>query len=286
MGHHRSVQFIAVVLAVGLLSGTSPGQEMLRREISGSAVKELNVSIDLSFGHATLKRGTTKAIAVIEYTKPEEDDYELDVHYSVDEEVGSLVIRSEEESSFWDRSDKEHREWMIELTDRVPLSLSFKLGAGEGELDLTGLQLHDIKISTGASAVRLTCDEPNRIRANTIDIESGVSKLTAQNLCNTNFRRMRFSGGVGTYVLDFGGRLMTDAEVTIEVGLGAVTVYLPEDVPTRIKHDDSWFSSFDLDHDFLKKSKGMYESAAFGISTTRLVIAIESGLGSVKVRRR
>lgn len=288
MGYMRHICLCASVLTLSLAAGVAKGQDMVRREISGSAIKQLKATIDLSFGHVSLKRGTSSNIAVVEYTKPKKPEHELEFKYSVSEEIGTLVIRTEENSRLW-RSDSEDddREWLIELTDHVPLSLRFKLGAGDGEIDLTGLQLQHLKVSTGASAVRLRCDEPNSLRAETIDIESGVSKLTASDLCNTNFRRMNFSGGVGTYYLDFGGKLLQDAEVTIEVGLGAVTVSLPELLPARIKHDDSWFSSFDLDEEFLKKKKkGVYESAAYASSKARLVIAIESGLGSVKVRHR
>ncbi len=285
----RNVSFIrpvSVAIATCLLAGSSLSQEMLRREVSGTGIKELTVTIDLSFGHVTLKRGTGSPLAVIRYTEPEDPERDLTLEYSSSKESGRLLIRSEEETSFWGRHDNDHQEWNIELTDRLPLTLRFKLGAGDGELDLTRLKIQDMKISTGASTVRLTCDEPNAIRARTIEIESGVSKLSAYNLLNMNFERMYFSGGVGTYELDFGGRLATDAEVTIEVGLGAVTVDLPKNLPARIKHDASWFSSFDLDQEFQKKRKGVYESSAYDTSTKRLVIAIESGLGSVKIRRR
>ena len=265
---------------------SAPAQELLKREVAASEVRELNATIELSFGHVSLKRGTTDKIAVIEYTKPKESESDLQFHYSASGGIGSLVIRSEEEEGFWESSEKNDRQWTIELTDRIPVLLRFELGAGDGELDLTGLQLRALNISAGASSIRLDCNEPNRIRAESIEIESGVSKLTAQNLCNINFDRMAFSGGVGSYRLDFGGKLKRNATVTIEVGLGAVTVSVPEDVPARIKHDDSWFSSFDLDHHFLKKTKGVYETSEFASAKQRLVVSIESGLGSVKVRQR
>lgn len=268
-------------------SASAPAQELLRREIAASEVKELNARIELSFGHVSLRRGTTDKIAVIEYTKPKDSESDLECRYSALDGIGTLVIRSEEEEDFWDGgSHKDDREWTIELTDRIPLLLHFELGAGEGDLDLTGLQLRTLNISAGASTIRLDCNEPNRIKAESVEIESGVSKLSAHNLCNMNFDRMAFSGGVGSYRLDFGGKLTRNATVTIEVGLGAVTVSLPGEVPARIKHDDSWFSSFDLDDGFLKKAKGVYESAEFGSAGQRIVISIESGLGSVKVRQR
>lgn len=289
MEQRRILRLLAAAgLFLALPTGLSRSQELIRREISSAKIKELKATIDLSFGQLTLRRCPSDKIAVVEYTKPEDQKHDLEINYerSVDG-VGTLMIRSEEESGFWKSGSHENdREWMIELTDQVPMSLRCKLGAGEGTLDLTGLQLRTLKISTGASTVRLTCDELNPIDAETVEIESGVSRLTAHNLCNTNFDRMKFSGGVGSYALDFGGTLTKDAQVIIEVGLGAVTVSLPEDLPARIKHDDSWFSSFDLDHEFVKKSKGVYESATYGVSGQRLVIAIESGLGSVEVRHR
>ena len=277
---------LATGFALVAPNAPAPAHELLRREIAASEVRELNATIELSFGHVSLKRGHTDKIAVIEYTKPTDPESDLQCHYSASGGIGTLVIRSEEEGLWDGGSEKDDREWTIELTDRIPVMLRFELGAGDGDVDLTGLQLRALNISAGASSIRLDCNEPNRIRAESVEIESGVSKLTAQNLCNINFDRMAFSGGVGTYRLDFGGKLTRNATVTIEVGLGAVTVSLPEDVPARIKHDDSWFSSFDLDHHFLKKSKGVYETAEFGSADQRLVISIESGLGTVKVRQR
>lgn len=283
----HSLLHLVTGFAVVALSEPAPAQELLRREVAASDVRELNATIDLSFGHVSLKRGNTDKIAVIEYTKPKASESDLECRYSAAGGVGSLVIRSEEEEGFWDRgSDKEQREWSIELTDQIPVLLHFELGGGDGDIDLTGLKVRTLNLSAGASSIRLECNEVNRIKAEFIEIESGVSKLTAHNLCNINFDRMAFSGGVGSYRLDFGGTFTRNATVTIEVGLGAVTVSLPEDLPARIKHDDSWFSSFDLDGNFLKKSKGVYESAAFASADQRLVIAIESGLGTVKVHQR
>lgn len=285
--HSHASLLLAAGFALVASSALAHAQELLRREIPASDIRELDASIKLSFGHVSLRRGDSDKIAVIEYTKPKDPESNLEFRYSATGGVGSLVIRSEEEEGFWDRSsEKDDRRWSIELTDRVPVMLRFELGAGDGEVDLTGLQLRSLSVSTGASSIRLECNEPNPITAESVEIESGVSKLSAYNLCNINFDRMAFSGGVGSYRLDFGGKLRRDANVTIEVGLGAVTVSLPENIPVRIKHADSWFSSFDLDESFLKKGKGVYESAAYGSAGQRLVIAIESGLGTVKVRQR
>jgi hypothetical protein len=161
-----------------------------------------------------------------------------------------------------------------------------ELGAGRGELDFTGLQIQDLRISTGASDVKLWCSQPNSISADNVEIESGVSKFTAEDLSNLNFRRLKFSGGVGSYRLGFGGRLVQDGEVSIDVGLGAVVINLPEQLAARLQYDDNWFSRFSFDGDFHQPRDGVYETTGYADAKHRLKFSIDAGLGSVKIRRR
>jgi hypothetical protein len=179
-----------------------------------------------------------------------------------------------------------HRYLDIKLSDAVPITFEVELGAGKGDIDLTDLQVKDLKISTGASSVNMNCSKPNPITADDITIESGVSKFRAEDLGNMNFRNLKFSGGVGSYELDFNGKLQQSAEVKVEVGLGSISVYLPPTVPARVEYDDNWLSSFSLDDGFEKIHSGLYETDDFQEASKRLTIRMESGLGSVKVRRR
>jgi hypothetical protein len=151
---------------------------------------------------------------------------------------------------------------------------------------LTDLQVKDVKISTGASSVTMKCSKPNSISADNVTIESGVSKFTATNLSNLNFRNLKFSGGVGSYKLDFDGRLRQSTEVQIEVGLGSIDVSVPKNIPAKLVYDDNWLSSFKLDDDFEKTRSGVYETDDFRNASNRLTIRLESGLGSVRVRRK
>jgi hypothetical protein len=132
----------------------------------------------------------------------------------------------------------------------------------------------------------MKCGKPNPISADDISIESGVSKFTAMDLGNLNFRNLKFSGGVGSYSLDFNGTFRQSAEVQIEVGLGSINVYVPKSIPAKLVYDDNWLSSFSLDDDFEKTHKGVYETADFQDSSKRLTIRMEAGLGSVRVHRK
>jgi hypothetical protein len=259
------------------------------REFSRTHEKEVRVILDISFGSITIERGESDKIAVVDYDEEESNMQKLYISYDISHESGTLHIKLKESTHFWgdDEDSKGHRNHLnIKLSDTVPISFEIELGAGKGEINLTDLQVKEFNISTGASSVTMKCGKPNPISADDISIESGVSKFTAMDLGNLNFRNLKFSGGVGSYKLDFNGKFRQSAEVQIEVGLGSINVYVPKSIPAKLVYDDNWLSSFSLDDDFEKTHKGVYETADFQDSSKRLTIRMEAGLGSVRVHRK
>ena len=263
--------------------------ESKHREFSRTKEKELQVIVDVSFGSISIKQGEQDKIASIDYSEEEAAKQKLYISYDITNEKGTLYIKLKESTHFWgddDNNDGRNRHLDIKLSSVVPISFDVELGAGKGDLDLTDLQVKDIKISTGASSVTMKCSKQNPIFADDITIESGVSKFTATDLSNLNFRNLKFSGGVGSYKLDFDGKLRQSAEVQIEVGLGSINVYVPKTIPAKLLYDDNWLSSFNLDDDFEKTRGGVYETSDFQKASKRLTIRMESGLGSVRVQRK
>jgi hypothetical protein len=259
------------------------------REFSRTHEKEVRVILDISFGSISIERGEKDKIAVVDYDEEESNAHKLYISYDISHETGTLHIKMKESTHFWDDSEdsKGHRNHLdIKLGDTVPISFEIELGAGKGEINLADLQVKGFNISTGASSVTMECGKPNPISADDISIESGVSKFTATDLGNLNFRNLKFSGGVGSYKLDFNGKFRQSAEVHIEVGLGSINVYVPKSIPTKLVYDDNWLSSFSLDDDFEKTHKGVYETDDFQDSSKRLTIRMEAGLGSVRVHRK
>jgi predicted membrane protein len=113
-----------------------------------------------------------------------------------------------------------------------------------------------------------------------------VGKLSAVGLANLNFERLRFSGGVGSYRLDFEGALAENGDVEVDVGLGSVVLIIPRDMPVQVRYAKNWLSSFSLDDAFVKKRRDTYETASYPSAERKLSVRIESGLGSVSVRAR
>jgi hypothetical protein len=272
------------------VAAADPLQDLSRREISSSGEREVAVTVDVSFGTLHIRQGVKDKIAIVEYEEDPEDEERLEFSYRLSEGKGKLRIESRDrrrKKRDKDRNPREtSKEWHMQFTPLVPLSFDLDLGAGKGIIDLTGMKVQALSLSSGASTAELICEKPNPVSLEKFVIESGVSKFTASNLCNTNFRKLKFEGGVGAYKLDFGGKLQQSADVDIEVGLGAVTIIIPEDVPARVTYDHSWLSAFDIEEGFVKSKKGVYETPSYAKSDKKLTIRVESGLGSVKVRRR
>ena len=275
-------------------------QEVTRREISRTSEKEITISLDASFGTVSLVKGDHNKVVVAEYSHEQDDRRELEMFYDLTDGRGDLEINLTDHrnhkdrrnnSISWeemkdDRDNGNERHLTARFTDAVPLSLKIGLGAGKGKFDFSGLKLKNLKVSAGASSADLQCNEPNPISCDNVAIESGVSKLSATGLSNLNFRRLKFSGGVGSYTLDFTGKLQQKAYADVEVGLGSIVVYVPKNTPTKVITDESWFSSVDVDDCLEKTRKGTYETDGFERSERTLTIKIGSGLGSIKIRCR
>jgi hypothetical protein len=285
--HRHTTLLLAAFAAFGWAQAF--GFQSVHREITRTKEKGIRAVLDVSFGSIYIEGGSKDKIIVIDYDEDADVKDKFQVSYVIKDDEGTLRIRLKKSSRMWDDGESdnaEHRKLKVRFNDEIPISFEVELGAGRGDINLSGLLVKDIKISTGASSVEMRCDKPNGIAAQNIEIESGVSKFTASNLCNTNFKKLKFSGGVGAYKLDFGGTLNHDANANIEVGLGSVSVSVPKSMATRLLYDAGFFSSFDLDDDFEKQKSGIYETEGYNESNAKLTIQIESGLGSVKVRRK
>jgi hypothetical protein len=287
----------SAALAVAFCA-TSPGLSAPQegpnsREIGRTTEKELKVTLTSSFGSVLISRGKAEKILMIESASRDHRDPRIAIDYSIRNRVGFMDLSLGEGSrdnngrrGGFHLSNFEGGKWFLKFSDAVPISFDVELGVGKGDFDLSGLQVKDFNLSTGASDVSLDFDEPNKGSIDNLSIESGVSKFDGRNLCNANFKRFHFQGGVGAYTLDFGGPLSSEVDVDIEVGLGVLTVYLPRDVGARVTYDKSWASKVDTPDDFRETADNAFTSGNYYSAPGKMNIRIDSGLGSVKIRRR
>jgi hypothetical protein len=145
---------------------------------------------------------------------------------------GDIEIRQGEFKSFPFFEDMKN-EWNLKISD-TPLDLTVEAGAYEGSLELGGLALTSLTVQDGASHVDLSFEEPNQAEMSVLRYQTGASDVKLTGLANANFSTLMFSGGAGNYTLDFSGELQRDAVVTVESGLGNLSLIVPEDVDTMV----------------------------------------------------
>lgn len=267
----------------------------LHKEIKRSTEKEVRIKLESSFGTVVFSKGVSNKVLIFDLKMDEDRKPNVDIDYRIKNDIGYLDISRESDggTSFFPHvNDDEEKndgnfvngKWYMRFTDAVPLSIDAELGAGRGDFDMTGLDIKDFTMSAGASSTTLLFGEPNKSEIEDLEIKSGVSKFVGEKLCNANFQRMVFEGGVGSYYLNFDGELHREVDVRIKIGLGVVTIVIPRETGAKVHYQENWFSNFSIDKDFDEERKGVYTTENYSSAEGKMNIYIESGLGSVKVK--
>jgi DUF4097 and DUF4098 domain-containing protein YvlB len=123
--------------------------------------------------------------------------------------------------------------WDLKLGDS-PMDLEINAGAYNGRFELGGLAITTLTVKDGASDVELSFSESNLTDMSILRYETGASRVTLSGLANANFSTLMFSGGAGTYELDFSGDLQQNGTVTVEAGAGDVHLVIPRDVNAKV----------------------------------------------------
>jgi hypothetical protein len=231
---------IAVVLVLGLLTfalscstgvDIGPTQELKVDEPLASAAVT-DVEIDMGAGTLSLSPGASGLVSgVIRYNvdawKP-----------TIERTDKKLTIEQGKKSGLDALGGDVVNEWLLELGN-APIRLQVSAGAYEGTYDLGGLTLQALTIRDGAAKSEVRFDSPNYGQMEELRYETGASDVSLSGLANANFRNFEFSGGAGSYTMDFSGRLRTDGSARIEAGVGTVRILVPAETAAQVTVEGS-----------------------------------------------
>jgi len=275
----KILSLIALIQFQIATAGNDDIQSRFHREIQRKGEKELKVKITGGAGVFYIIPGSEDKIAIIDgYSDKTTWKNPVTISYFVEGDIGYLEFETTRVSS---SKDAGNEKWYIKLCKGIPTTLDIELGATKTNIDLGGLSIKNLKISTGVSSTNLKFSEPNKIIMRRFEIEAGVAKFDGEKLGNARFKNLDFSGGMGDFALDLSGELIDEADVNISIGFGNLVVYLPKDVGAMLK--SSGFLSSKKFDDFYKRGD-KYISLNFDEAQKKINIYIESGLGNVRVR--
>lgn len=286
-----SRSLLLLALCAGL-SGARAAQGE-KTHIGRTTEKELHVVLSATFGSITIAKGEPQKMFIAEAAGGSEKAPTLQTDYTIRNRIGYLDVSLGGANAEENRRDGSFKisnisggTWRLGFTDAVAISFDIELGVAKGRFNLSGLMVKDFNLSCGASDVVVSFDTPNTTTMEEINIEAGVSKLEARSLGNANFKRFRFEGGVGAATLDFSGAIASEVDVDVKLGVGVCTILIPQELGVRVFANETLVSRLDLDRSFRTEGEGQFVSENFKASDGRMNLRIDTGLGSVKVRRR
>lgn len=236
---------------------------------------EVRVSVEYGAGRFTVRAMDTGLLyrMNLEY---DEDRYEPVAEYASHRlNVGVKSIRNRFRSG-----DSDGARLDLELARGVPMDLDLEFGAVRADVDLGGLALTGLELSTGASESVIDVSEPSPSSMERARFEVGAAEFTARRLGNLNAERIEVDAGVGSLTLWLDGEWRRDARVGIDMGLGFLELRVPEGLGLQLRKD-SFLTS--LDSEGLVKRGDTYQSLNWADATRKVTIDLDAAFGSVKV---
>jgi hypothetical protein len=176
--------------------------------------------------------------------------------------------------------DEYDNAWDIELAKGIPMDVEVDMVTGKADLDLSGLFLTKLTLTTGTADVALAFHEPNPEPLSMLRVTAGTGKTTITGLGHANIDQLNIIGGTGTVNLDFNGMLSRSAIVDIKAGAGEFNIRVPDAIGARVTFIGTPISSMTTTG-FTEEADNIYYNDAYGQAALTLTIKITAGVGKV-----
>ncbi|MFN2271003.1 MAG: toast rack family protein [Anaerolineae bacterium] len=206
-------------------------------------------------------------------------EWEPEITYS----DGKLIIQQGDgaESWSWPGEDAARNEWELALSPGVPLEMDIKTGAGQGELDLTDLQIEKLDIDLGAGDFSVQFNAPNQAEMSRFTLDVGAANLEITGVGNASPEEMIVQGGAGKISLDLTGDWANSADIEVSSGVGQLDLRLPDDVGVRVEVTGGLSN---VETSGLSRSGDAYVNDAYDEAEIELNITITTGVGQVDLK--
>jgi hypothetical protein len=225
------IAVIAVVVLVGLAFAHHHRRSARNvhedRSVDLGGATSVHAHINMPAGQLNISSGGPALLdAHFDYA---DSDGQPQVNYEVAGGAGDLEISQTQPTVHF---GTENNTWLLNFANNVPLDLSLDMGAGQGDVNLQGLNVTNLKINLGAGQMDVDLRGPRTTDLDA-DIEGGVGQGTIR-LPKDVGVRVHADGGLGTisthgltrdgddYVNDALGKSPATIHLKVEGGVGTI----------------------------------------------------------------
>ncbi|MDD5765419.1 MAG: toast rack family protein [Candidatus Marinimicrobia bacterium] len=263
--------------------------QTVRHDIPLKGEKQLDVEIEFGLGRLFLKSLPDNNFVMKSQMTYYDKELKPNLEYKILGSRGRLHLYTNdkgkdkhfnfrhEKDSY---NDSKRSVWELGFNKNIPTAFDIEMGLGDGEMDFTDIRVTDLSLECGLSDVNVEFNKRNKEEVKNINIETGLGNVTVRGLGLLNMERFDVECGLGSTILEFNGDLLRDAKGRISVGLGSVSVEMPDNVGVEIQAENSFLSSLNL-RGFDRIDNDIYRSGNWKTAKKRVYITVEVGLGSV-----
>jgi hypothetical protein len=220
---------LALAAAALAACGNAGAQEWRTLDVSRQLHDTTALSANITYGAGTLTLGPTTGA----------DLYEMHLRYpagrtspvaTYNPAGHALHLGIKSQNFSMPGGDADQNELRIGLARGVPLDLTTEVAAADVKIDLGGLAVRNLTLKTGATDATLAFSSPNTIKMHSMALNVGAAGFKGTGLANANADHIRLRAGIGSWDLYFDGTWTGDIWLDAKIGLGSLTIHVPDDV--------------------------------------------------------
>jgi len=208
------------------------------------------------------------------------------VNLDLENYQSSTISKSLTSSIFGSEKKDDKNYWKILLTEDKVYSLQLAYGIGNADVDLSGIPVEKLKITTGSADVIVDYADGkgNLVPMDTFFVKIDLGSLTANHINLTNSKVIVAEVGFGTAVLDFSDKSQQASKIKASVGAGRLEMIMPkENVPVIIYLHNSPLCSVKMPSEFKQIRKNVYASSNYHPDAGDLMeFNVDVALGNVE----
>lgn len=279
-----NTRWLLFPLLLCFLALQAPAQQSrLRKDIPSQGEKRLVVNLEV--GAATMKLGSHAGPPLVKVDILHTPGKAPQISYKHSGADGRLTITSKQDdqkgfSILGGKKVVSKDAWTLSISRDLPCVLDVGFGLGSGTADFGGLNIEELTFATGLSEVELNFSMPCQGTARKVELATGLGSMEVKGLSNLKMSALSFAGGMGSALLEFSGKYRQNLNVELDVGMGSLSLKVPESMGVKVRHDDNFLSSHEFDR-LERSSNNTWYSGNWREVPGNLSFELSVGMGSV-----